>query len=142
MAKVRMHAPADTKNAEALRSLLLDADCEIVGSDDQDIFVPTDASDDGIGCPPPLVVLLPEDGTADAAFDQAVLKAVQAGCRVIGVWPSNGGGGVPACLDDYGGDTVPWITARIRLAVVGTPQHRGANDDEAEAPDTKRHVCK
>jgi hypothetical protein len=143
MVRVRIHRPIEEKDEAAMLALLSEAGCEVVPDEEPDAPAPIveDSAATSERCDA-LIVLLPRDGTADAAFEEAMLAAVQAGRRIIGLWPSDGSGGVPACFDDYGGDTVSWNPDRLRQAAAGAPQHRTADDAVQEAPETERHVCK
>lgn len=162
MTKVRMHPPKEEAEADALKALLAEADCEVdeghpqpdeieiidgplpkgeSGSENTD---ENDTSEDDVRsvCPPPLIVRLPDDDTPDPAFDNALLIAVQLGSKIIGVWPKEGGGTCPKAFDDYGGDTVPWNADLLREAVIGIPQHRSESGVPAQNPETERHICR
>ena len=90
-----------------------------------------------------LLVILTPECDADDRLSEAAGKVARGGGRVIGVWPrASGSGRVPAAIERYGSDTVPWDAEKVRIAVSGetvswsTP--RGAPRPE---PITRRNKC-
>lgn len=90
-----------------------------------------------------LVVLLSPACAADPELKKAATRAVQTGCRVIGVWPEGAAHGkVPAALEKHGSDIVTWNPTKLRDAIEETSaQWETATGAPRAEPYTKRNRC-
>src|SRR6185369_7043617 len=102
MAKVRIYKPKSETDA-ALKELLEQAGCPVENNEkieepaeDEPLIAgssePVDEEDelvgDGEACDPEiLVIVLSDDVCASETIDDDLKKAVNEGCRVVGVWP-------------------------------------------------------
>jgi len=90
-----------------------------------------------------LIVILSPECDADGGFSQAAGKVARAGGRVVGIWPRAGAEGrVPAAIERYGSDTVPWDAEKLRVAISGeTVSWSTPTGAPRTAPITRRNKC-
>jgi hypothetical protein len=128
MTNVRVYKmPKGAMKAELL-ALLKVAGCVII--DDEDgCFI--------------LIVILDSTLLQDEDFEDALFRATQEGCRVIGVWPKGTTSGeTPECFEDYRSGTVIWDPARLCDVLGGKPRHDAPTGKPIEYPNTPRNQCK
>ena len=90
-----------------------------------------------------LVVLLSPECDANGGLSQAAGKVARAGGRVIGIWPrGDGEGRVPAAIERYGSDTIPWDAEKVRVAISGeTFSWSTPSGAQRAEPVTRRNKC-
>jgi hypothetical protein len=89
-----------------------------------------------------LLVILSPECDVDGGLSQVAGKVARAGGRVIGVWPRAGGEGVPAAIERYGSDTIPWDAEKVRVAISGETVSWSTPSGAPRAePLTRRNKC-
>lgn len=90
-----------------------------------------------------LIVILSPECDADRGLSQKAGKFARAGGRIIGVWPRAGAeGAVPAAIERYGSDTIPWDAEKLRVAISGeTVSWSTPTGSPRHAPTTRRNKC-
>lgn len=90
-----------------------------------------------------LIVVLSPECDADGGLSQAGGEIARAGGRVIGVWPRAGGEArVPAAIELYGSDTIPWDAEKLRVAISGeTVSWSTSSGAPRPMPATRRNKC-
>lgn len=158
--KVYIHPSATGETRDKLVALLEEAGCQIVdapeeldvadaGDEEMPVATGDEVEQDDIGeegeepetapaVPACVVVLQP--GLVESDLEPDLARAVKHGCRVIGVWRP-GAAADPSPLGDYGADTVPWDSARVRDAICGVPQHQGPTGERAPKPKATHGGC-
>lgn len=90
-----------------------------------------------------LIVILNPECDGDRGLSQAAGKIARAGGRVIGIWPrGDSEGRVPAAIERYGSDTVPWDAEKVRVAISGeTVSWSMPTGMPRSEPITRRNKC-
>ena len=147
--KVYVHPHVTGDLLEELNDLLREIGCEIVDNV-EDCVIVLEAGDgpreDGQPCdedalrttPACVVVLTP--GLTEEDLQPTLTQVVARGCRVIGIW-GPGADGDMSPLGDYGADTVPWQSERVRDAICGKPQHQDPGGAAAKKPEPTTGGC-
>lgn len=114
--------------------------------EDLEAFLAAEAEEDGESKDATewvLFVILSPECDVDGGLSQMAGKVARAGGRVIGVWPRAGAEGrVPAAIERYGSDTIPWDAEKVRVAISGETVSWSTPSGVPRAePVTRRNKC-
>lgn len=154
MPKVHTHKDASIEE-EQLRELLEEAGCidadegaeeaeAETGDEDEAVVVVAEGEDGSDSEPEVLVVVLTPEVCSSTDLEPAIRGAVNAGIRVVGVWPAGSQGecDLPEVLKKFGASEVPWDAGKLKRVVCGdSATHETPEGKPRPAPETARNCC-
>lgn len=139
MAKVHIYR-RQQPDLVAIRDLLIAAGCSSDNIDAIDIINPPgEGSDEEV-----VVCLLTPDLLVDPELEQVLLRAIDGGRRVVGIWPQHADNStVPPAIVKYCYSVVPWNVDRVGSVVHNDDSicFQTPKGEALDMPEDEHYVC-